>query len=101
MALEDGGISINVDRLKAKLKERYPDYNFDIPPEPDTKCKAPFYCEQNEIKYTDMEGNLYCGYRYKLTDEKNPFAWEWKVCHALIKPIDVQAKHKEEEVELF
>jgi hypothetical protein len=101
MDLERAGESINIEKLKARLQKRFPDYNFDIPPEPDTKCKAPFYCKQNDIKYTDMEGNLYCGYRYKLTDEKNPFAWEYKVCHALLEPIDVQAKHKEDEVELF
>ena len=69
MALEDGGISINVDRLKAKLKERYPDYNFDIPPEPDTKHKAPSICLNNNIFYTDMEGNMYCGARYKQVEE--------------------------------
>jgi hypothetical protein len=77
------GILFDLDKLKLRLQKRFPDYNFDVPAPPDTKCKAPFYCSKNEIKYTDMEGNLYCGYRYKLTDEKNPFTWEWKVCHAL------------------
>lgn len=101
MDLERAGESINIEKLKARLQKRFPDYNFDVPAPPDTKCKAPFYCEQNEIKYSDMEGNLYCGYRYKLTDEKNPFTWEWKVCHALLEPVDIQAKHKQDEVELF
>jgi hypothetical protein len=71
VALEDGGISINVDRLKSKLRERYPNYNFDIPPEPDTKHKAPSICLSNTIFYKDMEGNMYCGARYKQVDEDN------------------------------
>ena len=101
MALEQAGESINIKKLKARLQKKFPDYNFDVPAPPDTKCKAPFYCEQNEIKYIDTEGNLFCGLKYKLTDEKNPFTWEWKVCHALLEPVDIQAKHKEDEVELF
>jgi hypothetical protein len=101
MDLERAGSLFNLDKFKERLKKRFPDYNFDVPPPPDTRCKAPFYCSKNEIKYTDTEGNLYCGYRFKLADEKNPFSFEWKVCHALIQPVDVQEKHKEDEVELF
>lgn len=92
MALEDGGISINVDKLKAKLKERYPDYNFDIPPEPDTKHKAPSICLSNTIFYTDMEGNMYCGARYKQVDENNIYKWEFRTCDALVKKADQGGK---------
>ena len=63
MALEDGGISINVDRLKAKLKERYPDYNFDIPPEPDTKHKAPSICFSS-FSLTQNTFCIFLGYLY-------------------------------------
>jgi hypothetical protein len=85
MALEDGGISINVEKLKVKLKEKYPNYNFDIPPEPDRLHKAPHLCKTNTIFYTDKEGNRYCGTRYKEVDNKNIHKWEYKVCHALVE----------------
>jgi hypothetical protein len=42
----DDGISINVDKLKAKLQERFPNHNFDIPPPPDTKCKQQVGCNR-------------------------------------------------------
>ena len=45
------GISINVDKLKQKLQERYPNHNFDIPPEPDTTHKSPS-CLNNNQFYT-------------------------------------------------
>ena len=32
MELESAGEIFNVKKLKDKLKERYPNYNFDIPP---------------------------------------------------------------------
>ena len=94
VAIEDG-ISINVDKLKAKLQERYPNFNFDIPPEPDTKCKAPAVCLNNSIFYTDTEGNKYCGARYKQVEEGNIYKWEWKVCHALVKKADQGGKQDE------
>ncbi len=101
MALEQAGGLFDVNKLKARLKERYPEYNFDVPAPLDTKCKSPFYCKDNEIRYTDTEGNLFCGLKYKETDDKDPYKWEWKVCHALIKPVDIQTKHQKDEVELF
>ena len=85
MAIEEEGILINVDKLKAKLKERYPNHNFDIPPKPDTQCKARTLCTKDRIMYTDVEGNLYCGLRYKETKDDNPYQWEWRTCHALVK----------------
>jgi len=88
MALEDQGISINVEKLKKKLQERYPEYNFDVPAPPDTTCKARAFCKANRIMYTDTEGNLFCGQRYKQVDEDNPYKWEWMTCHALVKQAD-------------
>ena len=44
MGLEQaGGSSLN-DLVK-RIKERFPDYNFDITPEPDTKCKSQYDCK--------------------------------------------------------
>ena len=96
MALEDGGISINVEKLKVKLQEKYPNYNFDIPPEPDRLHKAPHLCKTNTIFYTDKEGNVFCGGRYKEADAKNPFIWTWRECHALVQ----KAKQEDEQDEL-
>ena len=42
-----------------------------------------------------MEGNLFCGQRYKLQHEDNPFSYEWKTCHALIKKAVVKVEQKE------
>ena len=86
MAIEDS-ISIDVDKLKAKLQKRYPNYNFDIPPPPDTRCKKEYECKKlGNITYADKEGNIYCGRRYKQTEEENPYKWEYRECHALLKP---------------
>tara|TARA_R100000315_G_scaffold62237_1_gene42861 strand:- start:1885 stop:2181 length:297 start_codon:yes stop_codon:yes gene_type:complete len=85
VALEQaGGGSLN-DLIK-KIKDRFPDYNFDIPPEPDTKCKSQYDCKGlRNITYSDKEGNIYCGRRYKLQDDNNPHAWSFKECHALLQ----------------
>lgn len=101
MDLEPVGGLFDVDKIKARLQKRFPTHNFNVPAPPDTRCKSQFYCKDNDIRYTDTDGNLYCGLRYKEADDKDPYKWEWKVCHALLKPVDIQAKHKEEEVELF
>ena len=82
------GISINVEKLKAKLQKKFPNYNFDIPPEPDTKHKSPHDCLNNTVFYTDVEGNKYCGARYKESDKDDVYKWEYKVCHALVKKAD-------------
>ena len=48
MTLEQaGGNSLN--KLIKTIKERYPDYNFDVPPAPDRKHKAPYLCKDNKI----------------------------------------------------
>ena len=88
-------ISINVGKLKKKLQERYPNYNFDLPAKPDTTCKARALCKADRIMYSDTEGNVYCGQRYKQTDEENPYNWEWRTCHALIKAAEQGGKQDE------
>ena len=84
MALEQAGFS-GIDKLKKKLQAKYPNHNFDIPPEPDTKQKSPPICLNNKIFYTDAEGNKYCGARYKEVQDDNIYHWEYKVCHALVE----------------
>jgi len=75
-----------LDKLVAKIKQRYPDYNFDVPPPPDTECKQKVGCAGlNNITYSDKEGNIYCGRRYKQTKKENIYQWEYKECHAQLK----------------
>ena len=95
MALEPIGNSVAVDKLKKRLKKQYPNHNFDVKQQPDTRCKAPSLCKSNKIFYTDKEGNRYCGQRFKLQHEDNPFSYEWKTCHALVKKAVVKNKQKE------
>jgi len=95
MALESIGETFAVEKLKARLQEKFPNYNFDVPSEPDTKCKSAHYCKTNTIKYTDTEGNLYCGLRFKLQDDNNPYAWEWATCHALLEKKKVKNNDQE------
>jgi hypothetical protein len=96
MDLESAGEIFNVKKLKEKLQKRYPNYNFDVPPLPDRECKAPILCKnKDKVRYTDSEGNLYCGQRYKLTNETNPYEWEWRTCHALLREADKGIKPSE------
>ena len=75
----------NLDKLIEKIKTRYPDFNFDIPPPPDTKCKQEYDCKGlRNITYSDQERNIFCGRRYKQTSESNPYSWEYKECHAML-----------------
>ena len=85
MALEEIGDSLNVEKLKDKLKQRFPNHNFDIPVEPDRKCKMNGLCPSDKIVYTDTKGDKYCGHRYKKTDEEDVYKWEYATCHALIQ----------------
>ena len=49
MALEPIGNSIAVDKLKKRLKKRYPNHNFDVKQQPDTRHKAPSLCEETRL----------------------------------------------------
>ena len=102
MDLESVGSSINVERLKEKLKKRFPNHNFDIPPEPDRKCKAPYLCNSTgKLKYSDSEGNIFCGQRFKLTDKDDPYKWTWETCHAMLQSVDEQKKFKDMQGDIF
>ena len=85
MALEQIGEAIQIEELRKKLKKRFPDYDFDTPPPPDTRHKAPGLCKSNELFYLDTEGNKYCGQRFKLQDLDDPYRWNWATCNALVK----------------
>lgn len=102
MDLEPVGGLFNVEKLKARLKKRYPDHNFDIKPQPDTKCKARYLCNnKDKITYYDQEGNVFCGQRYKQSDPIDPYKWEWRECHALIKPAMTQKEYKDMQDDIF
>ena len=73
MALEPIGNSFAVEKLKEKLKKRFP-----------------------EVDY-DNEGNVFCGQRYKKIHEDNPYSWEWATCNALIR--EGKPKFKQEVLE--
>jgi|SRR5210317_871806 hypothetical protein len=101
MALEEIGNSEGLKRLVERIKKRFPDYNFDIPAEPDTTHKAPYLCKSNTQTYYDNDGNVYCATRYKMTDEKNPYAWTWATCNALVGTKDKQESYKNQQDEIF
>ena len=73
-----------MDKLKDKLQKKYPYHNFDLQAQPDRKHKAPYLCKDNKIFYEDMDGNVFCGNRFKKQDDTNPYKWDWSVCHALV-----------------
>ena len=52
-------------------------------------------CPNDKITYTDTEGNLFCGHRYKKTDDNNFHKWEFATCHALIQEKVVRYDTKE------
>jgi len=86
VALEEIG-SGGLQKFVERIKKRYPNHNFDVPPPPDTKCKSPVGCAGlNNITYYDNEGNIFCGRRYKETKVDNPYDWMYRECHALLKP---------------
>ena len=82
-------ISFNVDKLRTKLQERYPDYDFSKPPPKDRRCKittkdkCPLPYEDRTIIYQDDD--LVCAYVYKLQDPNVPHKYEKKHCMAVLK----------------
>lgn len=103
MDLEPIGESVSMEQLKEKLKQRFPDYNFDKTPEPDRRHKAPSLCKVSIVNYYDTEGNMFCGQRYKLQDPNVSHRWEWATCNALIKAANetTQVEHREAQEDLF
>jgi hypothetical protein len=68
MALEQPKFPL--EKLKAKLKKKYPNHNFDVPSMPDTKCKVNGRCPGNRAIYYDNSGNYFCGAISKMMDER-------------------------------
>ena len=68
MALEQPKFPL--EKLKAKLKKKYPNHNFDVPSMPDTKCQANGRCPGNRAIYYDNSGNYFCGAIIKMIDER-------------------------------
>jgi hypothetical protein len=68
MALEQPKFPL--EKLKAKLKKKYPNHNFDVPSMPDTKCKVNGRCPGNRAIYYDNSGNYFCGAIIKMMDER-------------------------------
>jgi hypothetical protein len=101
VALEPIGDSFAVDKLKAKLQKKYPNQNFDLPAPPDRKHKAPYLCKDNKIFYEDINGNVFCGNRFKKQDDVNPYKWDWAVCHALVKSDNEKQIHTDNQKEMF
>tara|TARA_Y100000361_G_scaffold21307_1_gene16618 strand:+ start:3254 stop:3559 length:306 start_codon:yes stop_codon:yes gene_type:complete len=101
VALEPIGESFAVDKLKTKLQKKYPNHNFDLPAPLDRKHKAPYLCKDNKIFYEDMEGNVFCGCRYKKQDDTNPYKWDWAVCHALVTSANEKQIHTDNQKEMF
>jgi len=101
MALEPIGESYNVAKLKARLQKRFPNHNFDVPALPDTECKAPGLCKSNNIFYTDMEGNKYCGLIFTQVSKDNISQMTKRTCNAMVKPVNTQGKYKESQEEIF
>jgi len=84
--LDKPDMTKSIERLKNSLKAKYPNHNFDIPAGFDTKCKCPAGCNgMGNITYYDNDGNIFCGRRFKQAEENNPYNWEYRECHALLR----------------
>ena len=87
MALEQP--SFPLDKLKAKLKKKYPNHNFDVPYMPDTKCKVNGRCPGNRAIYYDNSGNYFCGAIIKMIDERTMEKSD-KECGAYLVDLSMQ-----------
>lgn len=86
MTLEQS--NINLERLKEKLKARYPEYDFDKPAPLDRKCKlvvegmqCPKQTERPLV--IDNNRNEMCVYLFKQIDEKTHYKADVR-CNAII-----------------
>jgi hypothetical protein len=87
MALEQP--SFPLDKLKAKLKKKYPNHNFDVASMPDTKCKVNGRCPGNRAIYYDNSGNYFCGAIIKMMDERTMEKSD-KECGAYLVELSMQ-----------
>jgi hypothetical protein len=92
MALEEP--SINVQKLKAKLQKRYPDYNFDVPAMPDTTCRMKGKCPSSKQVYFDNNGNYFCGEQVEVITDLRSMKKEKRECGAFL--VDLSIRKSEE-----
>jgi hypothetical protein len=82
-------ISFDVDKLRAKLEKKFPDYDFSKPAPKDRRCKittkdeCPLSYEDRTLIYQDDD--LVCVYKYKLQDPVISHKYEEKYCMAVLK----------------
>ena len=93
MALEQPKFPL--DKLKAKLKKKYPNHNFDVPSMPDTKCKVNGRCPGNRAIYYDNSGNYFCGAIIKMMDERTMEKSDKEFFYAKNMYLDLDGKYKE------
>tara|TARA_R100000315_G_C5235012_1_gene146503 strand:- start:2558 stop:2872 length:315 start_codon:yes stop_codon:yes gene_type:complete len=80
--------SINIERLKEKLKARYPEYDFDKPAPLDRRCKLVvegMQCPKQSERplVIDTQDNEMCVYLFKQIDEKTHYKADVR-CNAII-----------------
>ena len=92
MALEKAG-GENLDRLIKKIKDRYPNHNFDIPSMPSTKCKFTHRCNKEQPVYYDNDGNYYCAVMDKVVTNTGSMKTELQGCNAYL----VELTHRKDE----
>lgn len=92
MALEEP--LINVQKLKAKLQKRYPDYNFDVPAMPDTTCRMKGKCPSSKQVYFDNDGNYFCGEQVEVITDLRSMKKEKRECGAFL--VDLSIRKSEE-----
>jgi hypothetical protein len=97
MAIEP--ININLDKLKAKLKERYPDYDFDKPVQLDRKCKLVpegRSCPKKQDRpiVIDNNKNEMCVYLFKHLDEKSQIKSDRR-CYAIVTTEEERTKYEQ------
>lgn len=92
MALEQ--VPLNVEKLKAKLQKRYPNYNFDVPAMPDTTCRMKGKCPSSKQVYYDNDGNYFCGQQVDVVTDLQSMKKEKRECGAYL--VDLSIRKAEE-----
>lgn len=97
MALEQS--NLNLEKLKAKLRERYPNYDFDKKPELDRRCKLVQEgksCpkKQDRPLIIDSDKNEVCVYLFKQIDENTHYKSN-AICYAVVTTEDERKKYEQ------
>ena len=102
MALEKG--NLNIEKLKAKLQERYPNYDFDKPAPLDRRCKVVEEvrtCTKIDERplIIDNNGNEVCVYLFKQQVDNSIYGVE-KRCHAVVTTKEERKHNGREQQEI-